>query len=454
MENVDSTVIATALPTIAADIGTDPIKLKLALTAYLLSLATFIPVSGWMADRFGARLVFRMAIAVFVLGSVLCSLSGSLTEFVLARIVQGAGGAMMTPVGRLVLLRTTPKADLLSAMAWFTIPAIMGPLIGPPLGGFIATYFHWTWIFWINVPVGAVGIVLVSLFVPDVRAEARRRLDLRGFLLSAVAVSGLVFGLSVLGQNIMPLAYSVAMVVVGALATAAYIAHAKRTAEPVLDLTLMRQSPFFTAAVGGFFFRLGVGSVPFLLPLALQIGLGMNPFEAGSLVFFAAVGALMMKFTAKPIVSRFGFRAVLVANGVLSALALGAMAIVAYDPPAILLVSVLLISGFIRSLQFTCLNTVVYADVEQARMSLATSLYAVAQQVSLAAGVAVGAAVVEIQRSARGGEIIYVEDFVAAFGTVAALSMVAVFFYMRMAEDVGAEMANGRAARDKAAPAS
>lgn len=446
MENIDSTVIATALPTIAADIGSDPIKLKLALTAYLLSLATFIPISGWMADRFGARLVFRIAIGVFMVGSVLCSLAGSLPEFVLARIVQGAGAAMMSPVGRLVLLRTTPKAQLLSAMAWFTVPALMGPLVGPPLGGFIATYFHWTWIFWINIPVGAIGIVLVTLYIDDVKADGTRPMDFRGFILSGIALSGLVFGFSVIGQNMLPLPISLAMVGTGMIAAAGYIVHARRHPTPILDLTLLKQPAFFTAAVGGFFFRIGVGAIPFLLPLALQLGLGMNPFEAGSMVFFAAVGALAMKFSARPIVQRFGFRTVLICNGILSSCALGAMAMIAYNPPAILLVSVLLVGGFFRSLQFTALNTVVYAEVEERRMSLATSFYAVCQQVSLAAGVAVAAAVVEFQRAMRPGEEIYVTDFVPAFLTVAVISLSAVAFYARMPADVGEEIANRKPA--------
>jgi len=442
MENVDSTVIATALPTIAADIGSDPISLKLALTAYLLSLATFIPISGWAADRLGARLVFRGAIAVFILGSILCSLATGLTEFVLARIVQGAGGAMMTPVGRLVLLRTTPKSQLLSAMAWLTVPALMGPLVGPPLGGFIATFFDWRWIFWINVPVGILGILLVTIFVEDVRSLERRRLDLVGFLLSGVGLSGLVFGFSVLGQNILPLPVTLAMIGTGALATAGYLLHARRTAEPLLDLTLLRLPTFYCSAVGGSLFRVGIGAIPFLLPLTLQIGLGMSAFQAGTLTFFSAAGALLMKFTAQPIVRRFGFRTTLVWNGLISSVALFAMASFASDPSAVVIAAVLLVGGFFRSLQFTCLNSMAYAEVEQARMSLATSLFSVAQQVSLAAGVAVAAAVIEMQRAMRPGDAILAGDFVAAFATVAALSIAAIAFYARLPADAGAEMAN------------
>ncbi|WMS42434.1 MFS transporter [Acuticoccus sp. MNP-M23] len=441
MENVDSTVIATALPTIAADIGTDPIRLKLAITAYLLSLATFIPISGWAADRLGGRLVFRCAIVVFMLGSILCSMAGSLPEFVIARIIQGAGGAMMTPVGRLVLLRTTPKSELLSAMAWLTVPALMGPLFGPPLGGFIATYFDWRWIFWINIPVGIAGIILISIFIDDVKSLDRRPLDLVGFALSGIGLSGLVFGLSVLGQNMLPLPITLAMIGTGAISTALYLAHARKVAAPLLDLTLFRLPTFYCSAVGGSLFRIGIGSIPFLLPLMLQIGLGLSAFQAGGLTFFSAAGALLMKFTAKPLVYRFGFRSVLIWNGLISSAALLAMALFAYNVPAILMVSVLLVGGFFRSLQFTCLNSMAYAEVEQERMSLATSLFSVAQQVSLAAGVAIGAAVIEFQRAMRDGHEILVTDFVSAFATVALISLCSVIFYLRLPADAAAEMA-------------
>ncbi|MEM9222153.1 MAG: MFS transporter [Pseudomonadota bacterium] len=443
MENVDSTVIATALPVIAADIGSDPIRLKLALTAYLLSLATFIPISGWAADRFGARVVFRCAIGVFIVGSICCSLATSLTEFVLARVLQGAGGAMMTPIGRLVILRATPKSQLLSAMAWLTIPALMGPVIGPPLGGFIATYFDWRWIFWINVPVGFLGIAMVTIFIDDIRGRDPGRLDVRGFFLSAIGLSGLVFGLSVLGQNMMPLPISLTMIGVGAVACVVYVVHSRRTAAPILDLSLLRIPTFYCGAVGGLFFRIGIGSIPFLLPLTLQVGLGLSAFEAGSLTFLSAAGALLMKFTTLPIVARFGFRTTLLWNGFICSVSVAAMSILTFNPPAIVMVSILLLGGYFRSLQFTCLNTMAYAEVEQARMSSATSFFSVAQQVSLALGVAVGAAVVELQRAARPGHEILASDFFAAFATVSALSLVALFFYARLQQDAAAEVAGG-----------
>ncbi|MBC8049443.1 MAG: MFS transporter, partial [Chitinophagales bacterium] len=233
MENLDGTVIATSLPAIAADLREDPISLKLALTSYLLSLAVFIPISGWMADRYGARHVFRAAIAVFMLGSIACGFSATLWEFVAARVLQGMGGAMMTPVGRLVILRSVPKSEMIGALAWLTVPALTGPLMGPPLGGFITTYFDWRWIFFINIPIALVGLALATRYIPDIREPERPPLDARGLALSAMGLSGLVFGFAVLGQNLIPLAYSIAITLAGAAAMALYVWHARRTARPV-----------------------------------------------------------------------------------------------------------------------------------------------------------------------------------------------------------------------------
>lgn len=442
METTDSTVIATSLPAIAADLGTDPIKLKLALTAYLISLATFIPISGWAADRFGARTIFRAAIVVFMAGSIACSLSSSLPEFVLARILQGMGGAMMTPVGRLVILRTTPKPELLSALAWLTVPALFGPLIGPPLGGFITTYADWRWIFWINIPVGLVGIVLVTLFIERFEQPAPPPVDRVGFVLSGIGLSGLVFGLSVLGQNMMPLPAALAMVAAGAVATALYLVHARRIAHPLIDLSLLELPTFRASVLGGFLFRIGVGAVPFLLPLSLQLGLGMTPFESGSLTFLGALGALLMKFTAKPVIARFGFRPVLVVNGVVSAVFLAGMGL--FGRPEVgfaLMVAILLMGGFFRSLQFTSLNALGYADVDEVRMSRATSFSAVGQQISLATGVAIAGAALEIQRAARGTAELAQSDFATAFLLVAAISVASVAIFARLPADAGAALA-------------
>ncbi len=316
MENMDSTVIATSLPAIAADIGTNPLALKLAVTSYLLSLAIFIPASGWTADRFGARTVFRAAIAVFVIGSIGCAFSSSLTDFVIARIVQGMGGAMMTPVGRMVLVRTISKRELVGAMAWVTTPALIGPVLGPPVGGFITTYATWHWIFIINVPIGLLGIVLATRYIPDVRAEEHERFDVVGMVLAGLGIGGMAFGLSVLGLNFLPWFVVAGLVFGGACFIAAYLAHARHTDNPALDLTLFRVPTFFASVVGGFIFRLGLGALPFLLPLMLQIGFGMTPFQSGMITFATALGAMGMKWATATILRRFGFRTILVVNSV------------------------------------------------------------------------------------------------------------------------------------------
>src|SRR6476660_8574614 len=247
MQNLDSTVIATALPTMAKTFGADPVHMNVALTSYLLSLAVFIPASGWIADRYGARTVFRIAIAVFTLGSVLCGRADSLAFLVVSRILQGIGGAMMVPVGRLVLLRTAAKTELVAAMAWLTVPALLGPVLGPPVGGFIVTYFSWRWIFDINIPIGILGIVLVSLFFEDVREPPRGRFDGFGLLLCAIALSGLMFGLETAGRGVVPQSTTLAMIAIGLVALAGYLLHARRHPAPLLDLTLMRLPCFGVA---------------------------------------------------------------------------------------------------------------------------------------------------------------------------------------------------------------
>jgi EmrB/QacA subfamily drug resistance transporter len=285
MENMDSTVIATALPAIAADIGTNPLALKLAVTSYLLSLAIFIPASGWVADRFGTRTIFRLAIAIFMLGSIGCALSHSLTDFVMARMVQGVGGAMMTPVGRLILLRSIDRRALLGAMAWVTMPALIGPMVGPPVGGFITTYASWHWIFIINIPIGILGIILATRYIDEIRAEKQAPFDFLGMTLAGLGLGGVAFGLSVAGLDLLPLAPVLALSAIGVLFLVLYVRHAKRTPSPVLDLALLSIPSFRATITGGFLFRLGIGAWPFLMPLMLQLGLKMSPFQSGLITF-------------------------------------------------------------------------------------------------------------------------------------------------------------------------
>ena len=357
----------------AVDLNEDPVALKLALTSYLLALAVFIPLSGWAADKFGSRKVFRAAILVFTLGSILCGLSTTLLDVVLSRVAQGMGGAMMVPVGRLVILRTAPRAELVRALAWLTIPALVGPLIGPPLGGFIATYFHWRYIFWINVPIGALGVLLTSRYIPDLREADVGPLDMRGAMLSGLGLSCLVFGLSIVGRGFAPPLVVASLIIVGAGAIFAYVRHARAAPAPILDLGLLAIPTFRAAIVGGFLFRIGIGAIPFLLPLLLQAGFHLTAFQSGSLTFVAAAGAMAMKTAAQPILRAFSFRRVLIVNALASSAFLVVNAWFTAATPHWIVMTVLLVGGFFRSLEFTALNAIGYAEIDQRAMSRATS---------------------------------------------------------------------------------
>lgn len=442
MENMDANVIATSLPKIARDLGTDPLTLKLAVTTYLLSLTVFLPASGWTADRFGARQVFRLAIVVFLAGSILCATAASLPHFIIGRIVQGAGGAMMTPVARLLLLRTIDKRRLVDAMAWVTVPALLGPVIGPPLGGFITTYAAWQWIFVINLPIGLLGVFLVMRFVEDVRAEALDTLDLTGLVLSGIAVAGVTFGLSVAGLDLLPWPVVVGLVAVGALARLAFFRHARHVPAPALDFSLMRLPTFRATVTGGSLFRMGVGAMPFLLPLLMQLGFGLTPFQSGLVTFASALGALFMKAVAAKVVRRFGFRRVLVVNAIVSGAFIAASAFFRPGTPFALMIAILLAGGFFRSLEFTCINSLAYADVEPRRMSRATTLASVAQQVAISAGVALGGFVVEITLGLKGESAIGADDFPPAFAIVGIASACASLIFLRLPRGAGANMAD------------
>jgi EmrB/QacA subfamily drug resistance transporter len=446
MENMDSTVIATSLPAIAADIGTDPLALKLAITSYLISLAVFLPVSGWTADRFGARNVFRLAILVFISGSIGCALSQSLTQFVIARMVEGAGGAMMTPVARLILVRTVDKRELVVAMIWVTIPALFGPMIGPVFGGFLTTFVSWHWIFIINVPIGLAGVILATIYIEDVKAEAPDPFDAKGAALAGLGIAGLIFGGSTLGLNFLPTGVVLAMIAIGAASTVAYVLHARRTPAPIVDLSLLRFPTLHAAVVGGFFYRAGIGCLPFLLPLALQLGFGLTAFESGLITVSNVFGALGMKTIIPIVLRRFGFRSALVVNAVISAAMVAMCATFVPGVPFAWIVGVLLVGGFFRSLQYTSLNTVAYADIDPRYMSRATTLVAVSQQLSLSVSVALGASLVELTLAWRGAEKITAFDFQPAFVIVSLISAATFLMFRRLPPDAGAEVSRRQSA--------
>lgn len=440
MQNLDSTVVATALPAMARSFGSDPLHMSVAMTAYLLSLAVFIPVSGWMGDRFGARQVFRAAIGVFTLGSILCGAADGLATLVAARIVQGIGGAMMVPVGRLVLLRSVPKNELVAAMAWLTVPALVGPIVGPPLGGLIVTYADWRWIFDINVPIGLLGMVLVTRYVQDVREPSPGRLDVRGLGLSALALASLMFGFETLGRGVVPPWLTLTLLAVGTLAGTGYVWHARRAAAPLLDLRLMRIPTFAISVTAGSLFRVGVGAIPFLLPMMMQVGFGKTAAESGAITFASAVGAMAMKPAAQFTLRQFGFRTVLGWNAALSATMMGAIALMRPDWPVVWIYLVLIVGGFLRSLQFTAYNTIAYADIPREQMSGASSFSSTMQQLSLTAGVTVGAGALEVARAVAGDLSPGPASFGVAFLLVATISLLAAPLAFRLPPAAGAEL--------------
>ncbi len=440
MENMDSTVIATSLPAIATDLGTDPIVLKLAFTTYLLSLTIFIPISGWCADRFGAKHVFRVAFAVFMQGSIACGFSQSLGWLIAARALQGMGGAMMVPVGRIIILRTVSKSQLVDALAWLTIPALMGPLVGPPIGGFITTYFDWRWIFWMNIPIGLLGIMLATRLMPNTLAEKVPPLDLWGFQLSALGLSSLVFGSTIVGRDLLPDYALLALVVFGSICLALYVRHALSIQEPILDLRLLRIQSFLASVVGGSFYRIGVGAIPFLMPLMFQLGFGFTAFQSGLLTCSAAAGAIAMKFSTARLLRRFGFRSLLVANGIMSCGFMAAYGLLTATTSFVLISLLLPISGFLRSLQFTALNALSYADIDRHEASKATSLYTVAQQISLSAGVAVAALILESEQALRGSMDILASDFSMAFLIIAGVASFSVLQFLWLGTNAGASV--------------
>lgn len=442
MENLDSTVIVTALPAIADSLGVDPLALNLAITSYLLSLAVFIPLSGWAADRFGARNVFTLAIGVFVAGSIACGFADNLGTLVGARILQGAGGAMMVPVGRLVVLKTIPKSELVSSMAYLTVPALIGPVLGPPVGGFIATYFSWRWIFFINVPIGLIGGIVAWRLIGDIREENPRPLDARGFVLVGLGLAGLMFGFETVGREMLSDSVVAILIAGGAAAAGLYVLHARRTPTRILELALLQVATFRVSVVGGGLFRIGVGAIPFLLPLMLQVGFGLSPFASGLLTFASAAGALTMKMSAAPILRRFGFRRVLMWNAAISAGLIGTYGLFSPETAHALILVLLLAGGFFRSLQFTAINTIAYAEIAAGQMSQATTLAAVAQQLSLSFGVAIGAMLLHLTLALHGtGGALDAASFAPAFFGIGALALLSFLSFRTLQPGAGKELA-------------
>ena len=444
MQMLDSTIVATALPAMAVALDTDPVHLNIAITSYLLAVAVFVPISGWAADRFGARRVFILAICIFTLSSLTCALSLSVLQLVISRTMQGVGGAMMVPVGRIILLRTFPKHELLKAMAFLSLPALVGPIIAPPLGGFLVTYASWHWIFLINVPIGAIGVRLVMLHIREFEPDGKDHpLDVLGFLLSASFMAALVWGFASLGRPGVPLWSSMAIIVFGVASAVVFVWHARRHADPILDLSLLNIPTFEIATLAGNLCRFTIGATPFLLAMLLQVGFGLSAISAGLITFVGAVGAMLMKFTAPPILRHWGYRRVLMVNAVLTGA--GVLCCAGFTPttPMAAMLGVLLMGGFFRSLQFTALNTLAFADIPHERMSRASSFAAMTQQLSVSLGVGIAAGTLNVSMALRGDGSLAVADVVAGFIVIGLLCALAAIMFRRLPEHAGQALHGG-----------
>jgi EmrB/QacA subfamily drug resistance transporter len=389
MESLDTTILNTAVPKIAQALHVAPLSMKSVLASYTLSLAVFIPISGWMADRFGTRRVFASAIGLFTLGSVLCGMSTNIHALVACRILQGCGGAMMVPVGRLTLVRTFEKWELIRAMSFVAIPGLIGPMLGPIAGGLIVGYFHWRFIFFVNVPIGLVGLVMVYLHLPDYRDEHTPPLDSVGLFLFGSGVALLSYVLEVFGEHTLKMPTIVELLALSLVLLASYGFHSTRTKFPLLRMTLFKIRTFRAAVSGSFFTRLGIGGVPFLLPLLYQVGLGYTPIQSGLLIMPQAIAAMAMKLTMPKILSRLGYRGVLVSNTVILGLLLMLFATIGIDTPVWLIALQAFCYGFFTSLQYTSMNTLVYADINEQQTSNASSIASTLQQMSISFGVAI-----------------------------------------------------------------
>jgi EmrB/QacA subfamily drug resistance transporter len=390
MEQLDSTIINTAVPTMAESLNVTPLSLKSVVTSYIVSLAVCIPASGWMADRFGTRRVFSVAVGVFTISSILCGLAISAPMLVATRILQGIGAAMMMPVGRLTIIRTFPKSELLMAMNFVIIPALIGPMLGPTVGGLIVHWLSWRVIFFVNVPVGIAALILIRRYMPDYRDEKTRPLDLVGLVLFGAGAALLSWLLEVFGEHQIDPTSAAILLGISLSLLAAFGWHARESAHPLLRLGLFKMRTFRVSVVGGFITRLGIGGLPFLLPLLYQLGLGLPAWQSGLLMMPAAIAAMGMKFFSVRVLRRFGFRQVLVVNTVMSGLTICAFSLVTPATPIVLIVCIGLSQGFFNSLQFTSLNSMAYADIESRDSSMAATIASTLQQMSMGFGLACG----------------------------------------------------------------
>ncbi|MFL1463609.1 MFS transporter [Roseococcus sp. DSY-14] len=444
MQNLDSSAVVTALPAMARDLGEDPARLGVAITAYLVALTVFIPLSGFIADRFGAKRVFLLAIAIFGASSALCGLSDGLGELVLWRVAQGLGGAMMVPVGRLLLLSSIRKEEMLTAMTWLTMPAMLGPISGPPLGGLLTDLLGWRSVFFINVPVALLGLALVAWKIPPSERRDPGPPDIKGLLLLGGALAAFMAGLETVGRGVLPPWWPEALLLAGLALGALALRHLRRASRPALELALLREPGFRAATLAGSLFRTGAGAVPFLVPMLLQVGFGWGATESGFVTFATALGAFAMKPLARPLLRRLGFRTALAANTVLAALGVAAGALFTPAWPVAAMFAVLALGGLSRSLNFTALNTLAFADLPKEKLSAGTGFYGMAQQMPGAVAVVLATASLEAARHWRGGAALAPADFTAAFVAAALVVLCAVPGFLALPRGAGAAVSGHR----------
>ena len=438
MEQMDGTILATALPGMARDLGVSAPSLSIALTSYLISLAIFIPASGWLADRLGGRALFRGAILFFTAASILCAFAPNVAFLAVARFLQGMGGAMMIPVGRLLLFRSIEKRDMVNAMSWVLVPALLGPIVGPPLGGFIVTFLDWRWIFFLNLPIGLLGAALVTRYFEPVPGEQGAPFDGRGMVLSGLSLATLLFGLesaSHPGES----ETAAWLIGFGLVMGWLYLRHAGRTAHPILDVRLLRVDSFRTSMIAGSITRITQGAQPFLLPLMMQLGFGLSAAQSGLVTLATAAGSIGMKAFAPKILRRFGFRDSLIVGGFFACGGYALCTLFRPGWPFPLIFAILMACGFFMSFQFTAYNTIAYDRIPAEQLAPATSFYTTFQQLMLSVGICVGAIGLEGAMALRHHAVPTLPDFSVAFLLVCAISLTAFFWNRQFLPSDGVE---------------
>ncbi len=438
MQMLDNAIVNTAIPTMAKAFGVQPLAMTAGITVYMLTMAVFIPIAGWMADRLGARQVFLSAIVVFTLGSLFCGISQDLGQFILSRIVQGIGGAFMVPVGQIIVLRSAERGELLRALSLITWPALFAPVLGPTIGGFITTYLSWRWNFFINIPLGLIALVLVPKFIPDDGVRLDRPLDWPGFILSALGMGALLSGLDGLVHGEADLALAGSLIAIGAVLCALAVRHMFTAKNPLLDFAAFRVDTFaLSTLLCGSYYRVALNAMPFLLPLLFQVGFGLDPFQAGSLMMAYFAGNLGVRMITTPVFERLGFRTAMFANGLLSALGVGLCAALTAVTPAPLVIALLVFGGATRSLHYTGLNVLAFIDIQPEQRSSASTLATMLMQITILMGVVVGSLCLNLSQALRGAGQLQLVDFQLSFIGLAGLTIVSAFMCLRLRRDAG-----------------